>query len=555
MTSNVYSPYVTTTSLAHRQRFGQFFTEERVARFMLAWVIIPGLDEVYDPAFGLGAFYLASRAMSHTVAFRGSEVDSTILNFWRARTQAPNLSLSHEDYLQKWGQHHPAIVCNPPYMRFQKFLSRDQVFKAFNQHIGLHVSGYTNIASAFLMKSISELTTGGRLAYIMPLEFLNTGYGTLVKEYMLRQGRIHAIVRLDCEKDVFPDITTSIGIILFEKTLSPDVTRYYVIRQLEELETLLQRQPENIVSQQELRAQEKWLKHFEPYALKVRAECLVPLSTYGAFSRGIATGANEFFVLKPSQIASIGLARTEVVGCITKSSQVKHSFFTDHHWNNLVSRDAAVFLLNLNTRLSLHGVEYIRYGEKEGFNNRYLTRARKPWYRIESRRPAPIWFGVFSRDGYKVVRNYTGALNLTCFHGFQPNLFGAQFVDHLFLYLTSSAGRKILDLNMRQYGDSLDKFEPNDLNQALVPSVDWFSPIAQQRVKDEIQAMAPHERLSPEMEDIFRTLIEPTQTDSAATGKVAINPTAAQQRHAANRQLPAADSCRYTDVKRCESPS
>lgn len=534
MTSDLSSSYRSSTSLAHRQRFGQFFTEERIARFMVAWVISPGLQEVYDPAFGLGAFYQASRAIGCSVAFAGCEADPTIINFWRGRTQAPNLSLSHEDYLQKWGQRHPAIVCNPPYMRFQKFLGRNEVFKAFKQHLGLSLSGYTNIASAFLLKSISELTDGGRLAYIMPLEFLNTGYGALVKQYMLRQGRIHAIIRLDCEKDAFPDVTTSVGIILFEKTSRRDVTRYYVVRQLEELEKLLQCAPNNLVSQEQLQPQAKWLKYFERHALELRAEYLTPLSTYGRFSRGIATGANEFFVLSPSRIASIGLTRAEVVGCITKSSQVKHPVFTDSHWEKLISRDAPVFLLNVNTRLSPHAADYIRHGEKEGFNKRYLTRARNPWYRLEWRDPAPIWFGVFSRDGYKVVRNHTKVLNLTCFHGFQPNLFGAQFVDHLFLFLTSSTGRKILELNVRQYGDSLDKFEPNDLNQALVPNADWFSLISQRQVRSEIQAIAVHGHLSPEMEHIFRTLIETMQTDSATTGKPTINLRAAQQQHAAD---------------------
>ncbi len=475
---------------------------------MVAWVRTPGLDEIYDPAFGLGAFYLASRAMGCTARFRGSDLDSAILNFWCARTQAPNLSLSQEDYLLKWGQGHAAIVCNPPYMRFQKFLSRDRVLEAFNQHLGLALSGYTNIASAFLMKSISELADGGRLAYLMPLEFLNTGYGTVVKEYMLSQGKLHALIRLDCEKEVFPDITTSIGIILFEKTSNRDVTCFYVVRQLEELETLFQRTPENIVSQCELQAQEKWFHYFEPSAIQVNSEYLVPLSSYGAFSRGIATGANEFFVLKPSQIASIGLSTADVVACITKSSQVKHPIFADRHWHDLLLRDAAVYLLNLNTHLSGQALEYIRHGEKLGFDRRYLTRTRKPWYRIEWRCPAPILFGVFSRDGYKVVRNYTKAINLTCFHGFQPNLFGTRFVDYLFLYFLSSAGRKIMNLNIRKYGDFLDKFEPNDLNQALVPSIEWFSSIEQERVANEIQAITLHGSLSAEMEDIFRTLIQ-----------------------------------------------
>lgn len=394
-------------------------------------------------------------------------------------------------------------------MRFQKFLSRAEVFKAFKEKLGITLSGYTNIASAFLVKSISELTDGGRLAYILPLEFLNTGYGKFVKEYMLRHGSIYAIIKLECEKDVFPEIITSIGIILYEKKSTTDnIIHFYTVRRIEELDRLLQGSPENSISQRDLKAHDKWLKYFQPLRLKMKLEYLVPLSTYGAFSRGIATGANEFFVLRPSQFAQLGLSMSDVVECIAKSSQVEHHVFTDQHWNNLLSRNAPVYLLNLGTSLSPKAVEYVRYGEERGYNKRYLTRTRKPWYRIESRQPAPIWLGVFSRNGYKVIRNYTSALNLTCFHGFQSNLIGLRWVDYLFLYLASSAGRKIVELNIRQYGDSLDKFEPNDLNQALVPSTDWFSCIAQKQVEDELEHIALHDSLSSQMEDIFFELIE-----------------------------------------------
>ena len=86
------------------------------------------------------------------------------------------------------------------------------------------------------------------------------------------------------------------------------------------------------------------------------------------------------------------------------------------------------------------------------------------------REPSPILIGVFSRGGYKIARNETQALNLTCFHGFRPNALGERRVDGLFLYLSSEVGRKIVSMSARMYGDSLTKFEPNDLNSALAPS-------------------------------------------------------------------------------------
>lgn len=408
--SDLQFSYEAETNRAHRQSFGQFFTPEPVARFMVEWVLANAAEELYDPAFGLGAFYFAARYVNANVKFAGSEIDPTILKAFQNSGYGPSLSLSREDYLRQWGKTRAAIVCNPPYMRFQKFLGRDEVFKEFQDHLSLKLSGYTNIASAFLVKSISELVPGGRLAYIMPLEFLNTGYGKVVKEQMLSCGKIHALIRLDCEKDVFPDVTTTIGIILFEKACPPEVTNFYVVRRLEELQRLGFVEPVNAIVQLQLRPCDRWLKYFEPRTLQITNDkYLVPLSHYGVFRRGIATGANEFFVLRPSQVTSMAIPESEVVECITKSSQIKQPIFTDSDFKHLLSRDAPVLLFNANADPSSQAASYIRQGEQRGFHMRYLTRVRNPWYRIESRQPAPIWFGVFSRDGYKVVRNYSTA--------------------------------------------------------------------------------------------------------------------------------------------------
>ena len=82
------------------------------------------------------------------------------------------------------------------------------------------------------------------------------------------------------------------------------------------------------------------------------------------------------------------------------------------------------------------------------------------------------------------MRNMSRALNLTCFHGFRPNLHGLKYIDNLFLYLCSATGREIVSLSSRRYGDGLDKFEPNDLNAAQVPAPDVFDAVPIDRLDD-----------------------------------------------------------------------
>ena len=57
MTLKLTGRYAASVAKEHRQKFGQFFTPEAVAEFMCRWAMDGNGEEVFDPAFGLGAFY------------------------------------------------------------------------------------------------------------------------------------------------------------------------------------------------------------------------------------------------------------------------------------------------------------------------------------------------------------------------------------------------------------------------------------------------------------------------------------------------------------------
>ena len=123
--------------------------------------------------------------------------------------------------------------------------------------------------------------------------------------------------------------------------------------------------------------------------------------------------------------------------------------------------------------------------------------------------------GVFSRNGYKVIRNYSSALNLTCFHGFHPNMFGTKYVDHLFAFLLSRAGQAILKSSMRRYGDKLDKFEPNDLNHACVPCPEFFD-MLDPRLLDNVAERYGQSEWIAAVDEFFGVLIPPAEKSPLA---------------------------------------
>ena len=498
--------YLDTVGETHRKAFGQFFTHPKVADFMVRWVAESKNCHAHDPGFGLGAFYKA--ASKHDVRLTASEIDSKVLNYWRNANPNSDIDISREDYLLSWGKTFGNVVCNPPYMRFQKFKNRDLALHRFEEELGIRLSGYTNSASAFLVKSLSELEPSGRLAYIMPLEFLNTGYGTLIKECLIDGAHLSAIISLDCEKDVFPDSITSVGIILYDSSSRFSNVGFFTVKSLESLDSILDQSPVSEVPYSRLAPEAKWLTYFEDDSISVSSNKSTTLDYYGRFTRGIATGANEFFVLRRSDAEKLELEDSELTRIITKSSQIQKPFFTDDDHSALMYSDEPALLFSPNGGPSDKGRDYIEFGEQQGFHQRFLTNSRTPWYKTESRVPSPLLLGVFARGKFKIVRNESSALNLTCFHGFQPNLSGLKYLDHIFIYLSSAVGQEIISLSMRRYGDGLNKFEPNDLNSALVPSPDIFDQMSSSDTEKAIEHLNETGATPDYIESYFEKLKE-----------------------------------------------
>jgi adenine-specific DNA-methyltransferase len=486
----VENQYILSTSLSHRKEFAQFFTPEIVARLMAKWILRNSPAKVLDPAFGLGIFYREIRKLDANVKCVGYEVDDFILsNIDVSLLHDPMLSIEHMDYLVSELVFYDAIICNPPYLRFQKFKNRLDILPKLQEQIGVDILGYANIASVFLFKSLYQLRPGGRLAYIMPYEFLNAGYGKKLKQILLDENFLQRIVIFENEKEIFPEAITTVCVLLCEKGNAASTINVSFVTSQKEVESIdsFDELPTFSIDKRTLDHAKKWSPIFE----NLHTEVVIPagfckLSEFGGFKRGIATGGNEFFTLSKGTISKWQIPEDMVTLCITKSMQVKSSIFTKKELSALIEDDAYIYLLDAKEPLDEHTKAYLSYGESLDIHKRYLTKIRKPWYKIENRTPSPLLFGVFSRNRYKIIRNYTDCLNLTCYHSFYPNMFGFNYVDRLFLYFLSDLGNTILKSNQRKYGDGLMKFEPNDLNDSYVPSSDLLNRLNANEVDEAI---------------------------------------------------------------------
>ena len=478
--SSIENNYSKSISIEHRKKFAQFFTPFPIADLMAKWILgNSNIKNVLEPAFGLGIFSRILLSHKEDINIKGFEVDETIFENANSHFEDfENVKLYLQDYMYNdWKNKYDGIICNPPYFKFHDYDNKN-ILKEIETNLKCKLNGFTNLYTLFLLKSIHQLSPNGRCAYIIPSEFLNSDYGKLVKTYLLKSKVLRHIIVVNFEENVFDDALTTASIIFCANDNITDKVQFSNIQSLQDLrkiEEIISSYPnftdtEQTYSFSELNPDIKWKAYYQKQN-GIKFKNLVPFSTYAKVVRGIATGSNEYFTFNQSKAKEFSIDEKYLLPCICKATDAKKSFFTTTDFEELKASNKNIFLLNATNPADKNIVEYLQKGVAEEIDKKFLTANRTTWYSLEKRPPAPIWVSVFNRTGLRFIRNEANISNLTSYHCIYPkqtNLFCVIDIDLLFAYLLTDTARQIFEDNSREYGNGLQKFEPNDINKGLM---------------------------------------------------------------------------------------
>ena len=513
---NEYSKF---TSIDHRKKFAQFFTPFSIADLMAKWLLgNEQLKDVLEPAFGLGVFSRALLNRREDLNIKGFEIDTNI--FEKSKNifeDQENVNLQQSDYIYNdWENKYDGIICNPPYFKFHDYDNKN-ILKEIEERTSFKLNGFTNLYSLFLLKSIYQLNKDGRAAYIIPSEFLNSDYGTLVKSYLIKSKTLRHIIVVNFEENVFDDALTTASIVLCANDNKSEAVQFSNVTNLSDLqkiEGLIENYPNHLLATQivkfdSLNPDIKWRAYYqEQNAIKFKH--LVSFANYGKVVRGIATGSNEYFTFSPSKAQEYKIDSRYLLPCICKAADAKGSFFTKDNFEELKANDKSVFLLNAKNPSDEHIKRYIEMGVEQEVNKKFLTAVRNPWYSLENRPPSPIWVSVFNRNGLRFIRNEASLSNLTTFHCIYLNMFSSPKTDLLFAYLLTDVSRQIFEDNRREYGNGLQKFEPNDINKAKMLDLEQIDLDTEKRIlgyynlyRQSVLNKTPNENFIGQINDIF----------------------------------------------------
>jgi tRNA1(Val) A37 N6-methylase TrmN6 len=499
-----------------RRKLGQFRTPDHVAEVLSHWAITNANDTVLDPGMGAGALTAKAYKCKQSYWKDGSVremygVDVNPLAVVMSTTAiklingdgTPNFH--HHDFLEvdlPESKEHistssslipdkvDAIVSNPPYSRHHEL---SQEYKAWikkkvqEEAGGLSLSGRSPMYLYFYIHATQFLKQGGRMAFLTPSEFLETNYGTPLKEYLLNNFNINAIILHDHDSLTFEDVQTTSCIALLERHDNPNNkthTRFIELDEWPDADDLLDVIEIGssdcdfgsvwITEQGQLDPDEKWTKYFDPDPV-TRFPDLKPLSDIGSLKRGIATGNNDYFCLTDKQIDEWNIDDQYLSPLIRNATSVEHYDCTQQDFDEWREENKETWLLyhvdGETSSLRSDGVrEYLKYGIEQGADESYLAQSRAVWYRVDRREPADVWATYMTQNGFRFIHNKIDLRNLNNLHSIYLDDYSDRQVRAICAYLNSNVVDQIVGQSGRTYAQGLQKIEPNELKE--VPVID-----------------------------------------------------------------------------------
>ncbi|MDH7501360.1 MAG: N-6 DNA methylase [Verrucomicrobiota bacterium] len=373
-------------------------------------------------------------------------------------------------------------MANPPYVKAHRLDYSDSDWRYFEERLGTPLDRLTNLYALFLLKIWEDLAPHGRAAVLLPAEFLNANFGDEIKERLVHVIRPPAILVFAPSLNLFGHALTTSAIVFLEKYRAPGAPNWLTcvesVAQAEEFVGRLCRglpvlESCTRIDLATLNPRDKWLNqllngsdHLAAFPKQV--------GDYFECSRGIATGANDYFCLSRPGMNEHGLTEQHVEPCITKAADVDGLVFTPEKFEALAARGRRCFLLNPSGNGQALA-RYLELGEQLGIPQRHLPSHRPVWYLPENRGVADIWVAVFTRQSGKFILNTSGAKNLTCFHGLYARAGCETLAPLMTLFLNSSGGRRAFASVNRFYGSGLNKLEPKDVEQMPCPAMPKLS--------------------------------------------------------------------------------
>lgn len=455
-----------------RRHLGQTYTAQPIIAAMVDWADDQGTApaRVIDPGTGSARYLLAAGRRWPDAQLVGTDVDPIAGLVARANLAAAGFAdrsvITLEDYRTLMP---PPIdgrtlyLGNPPYVRHHQLGAPWKAWLlATAQARGLRASGLAGLHVHFFLATAGMGAAGDLGAFITSAEWLDTNYGSLVRELLLDGLGGQSLHVLEASEAPFADAQTTGAITTFVLGSRPSSLRLRRVQQVPDLGRLEGGRP---VSRKRLADAGRW-SPLTRASVKL-PEGYIELGELCRVHRGTVTGANSVWV-HPERIAA--LPEQVQTPAVTRAREL---FAAGGHLRDSLALkrvvDLPVDLDELDPADRKRVERWLRRAEVKAAQTGYIASTRKAWWSVGMRTAAPILATYMARRPPAFVRNLADAGHINIAHGLYPRVeLSYAHLDALATELRSSVSLT----QGRTYAGGLTKFEPREMERLPVPTPD-----------------------------------------------------------------------------------
>lgn len=449
-----------------------------------------------DPAVGTGVFFstllnvLTEDKISSAI---GIELDLKRVGETRKRWSHRGLKVEHGDYLHmEVLPPRTLIIANPPYVRYQEIpiVYKHKLQERASVQMGMHISGQSSLYVYFLLLSHGWMKREAIAAWLVPSEFMETNYGLVIRQYLTQKVELIRIHRFGPDKIQFENALVSSAVVVYRNCL-PTLDQTVM---LSSGARLLKPEHTEEVTVSELRNESKWKVPW----IRRRISSSPPPRIGDLFTvhRGIATGANGFFIMERSVAAQRGIPEVALRPILPKARALKTDVIEREKDGyprvspQLCLLDCGLSEEEIRTMYS-HLLDYLETASESVLTST-LVRSRRLWYRQEQRLPSSFlctYMGRGSKNSapLRFFWNKSDAIATNTYLMLYPRKALDRLVteqpnvlERVFALLKEISPQDLYT-NGRIYGGGLHKIEPREfLNVRLSSFPSWLEPVVQE---------------------------------------------------------------------------
>lgn len=465
---------------------GTYYTNTELARILTRWCLdSASRTAVLDPTCGDGVFLHAvlDRLIEFGVANPGArlfgvDVDTTTEDSQRALALrgVPQGSLLLEDFLlippRHFGRPMDIILGNPPYVRHH-LLDRETVERGRRsaEEISVRLPKTCDLWAYVVVHGLRFLNDGGRMAFLLPTAILQTDYARPVVSAL--ESRFRSVHLIHIRERQFAQASERTVVLLADGFRSGrSAVKRYRVQTAGDLSQLLGDLDHSMTGPDGSRSLQ-WQSHIlkaptaneqEKRAARVFQDCLHeyadPLSAYASIRIGTVTGANGFFVRRPSDFSGVALDEW-TMPVVSRASWLRSPIWTRSDQQRAEDSDKATRLLLLSEnspRVELFE-RWIDQAEGAGLDRRYHCSMRTPWYALHEPEPPDAFIPYMGVSPPRLTANSALSASTNTVHGVRWHMeeTGTRAILSSWTTLFGIA----VELLGRVYGKGVLKIEPS----------------------------------------------------------------------------------------------